>query len=105
MARVASKFHNVRTEVDGLTFDSKREARRWGELRILERAGKISGLARQIPYALTVNGQKVCTYRSDFEYVENGQLVVEDSKGHRTPEYRLKKKLMQAVHGISIRET
>lgn len=99
------KYGNKPTVVDGIRFDSKREAGRWQELRFLEKAGHISGLTRQVPYGLFVNSQKVATYKADFVYVENGAEVVEDSKGFRTPEYRLKAKLMEAIYNIKIRET
>jgi hypothetical protein len=101
----ASKYRAVPTEVDGIKFPSKKEATRWQQLRLLERAGQISQLTRQVPYDLFVNGKKVCRYVSDFNYYEGDQLVVEDSKGMPTPTYRLKKKLMDAVYNIQIRET
>jgi hypothetical protein len=99
------KFRNVPTVVDGILFPSKKEARRWVELRALERAGKIAHLTRQMPYRLEVNGQLIATYRPDFEYVENGERVTEDAKGVQTPEFRLKKKLMEAIHGVVIKLT
>lgn len=94
-------------------FDSRREAKRAGELAILERAGKISSLRHQvkfllIPKALDADGkiiERACTYRADHVYNdERGHLVVEDSKGVRTSEYVIKRKLMYMVHGIRIRE-
>ena len=106
MRRTArSKYSNVRTTVDGIRFASKREAKRYAELKLLEKAGKISNLALQVRYPLTVNGHQVATYVSDFDYREGGLLVVSDCKGMRTPMYKLKKRLMYAIHGIVIQET
>lgn len=105
-----SKYGAIKTEVDGLVFASKAEARRYGELRLLERAGKIAGLELQPRYRLVVNGVLIGTYVGDFRYEEDtaepfDPEVVEDVKGVKTPVYRLKKKLMKAIYGIEIRET
>lgn len=102
----ASKYKNVPTRKYGLFFASKKEARRYDELKLLQRAGKIQGLAFQHHFEIRVgpNGMHVCDYIGDFSFQENGKLVVEDTKGVRTPVYRLKKKLMLACHGIKIRE-
>jgi len=86
-------------------FASKRESDRFGQLALLEMAGKIRDLGKQVRFHLTVNGIHVCDYIDDFVYVENGERVVEDVKGFRTQEYKLKRKLMLAVHGVTIRET
>lgn len=96
------------TAYDGSVFDSKREFHRWCELRLLERAGKISGLCRQVTYELIPKqeGERACNYIADFIYFnEEGKLVVEDCKGYRTDAYKIKKKLMLWVHGIRIYET
>jgi len=98
------KFAAVRTVVDGITFPSKREAARWRELKLLERAGAITRLERGTRWPIVVNEVLVCEYWPDAEYREGGILVVEDTKGYRNPLYKLKAKLMQAVHGITIRE-
>lgn len=101
-----SKYGAVRTEVDGIVFASKSEARRYSELKLAQAAGEISGLELQVKYPLVVNGVKVADYVCDFRYRERGRgLVVEDRKGMRTPVYRLKRKLMKAIHGIDIFET
>lgn len=102
--RRRGKYGAVKTTIDGVRFDSKLEARRWNELKMLERAGAITGLQRQIPFDLMVNGHLVCQYRADFAYVQptTGERVVEDAKGVLTPEFRLKAKLMEAIHGIVI---
>ena len=95
-------------------FDSKKEARRADELRLMERAGAIRNLRYQVEYVLIpaqyINGRCVerdCKYRADFVYYDkkSGQLVVEDCKGFKTPEYRIKRKLMLRVYGIRIKET
>lgn len=99
------KYGNRKTARDGHTFDSKREADRYAVLKLMERAGEISGLELQPSFPIVVNGVRVCVYRADFRYLERGRIVVEDAKGFRTPAYRLKRKLVQAQYGIEIRET
>lgn len=101
-----AKYGNKKTVVDGVTFSSKREAARYGVLKLLERNGEIRALELQPPYRLEVNGTLVCKYVADFRYVDlrTGETVVEDAKGFKTREYNLKKKLVKAVHGIEIRE-
>ena len=92
----------------GEVFDSKKEYYRWCELRLLQRAGKISDLQRQVKYELIPKqkGERACTYLADFVYKDSdGNTVVEDTKGVRTDAYRIKKKLMLWVHGIKIKET
>ncbi|MES2620223.1 MAG: DUF1064 domain-containing protein [Bacteroidota bacterium] len=100
-----SKYHNVKTVVDGKTFASKKEAARYGVLRLLERQGHIKNLRLQVPYKIVVNGVPICTYRSDFDYEEQDKEVVEDSKGVHTPVFKIKQKLMKAVYGIEIKLT
>ena len=92
---------------DGQVFDSVKEYHRWGCLRLLERAGRISDLKRQVKFELIPKqkGERACYYMADFTYYEDGKLVVEDCKGYRTDVYRLKKKLLLWVHGIRITET
>lgn len=101
------KFGNIKTEIDGIIFDSAKEAKRYVELRYLQLSGEISNLELQVPYELPVNGEKVAAYVCDFRYQRNGETVVEDVKSKHTrklPVYRLKKKLMKSVHGIEIKE-
>lgn len=102
----AAKFGNRKTVIDGITFDSAREARRYCDLRLLQRAGKIRDLELQPRFPCIVNGARVCEYRADFAYhdVERGERVIEDAKGFKTPEYRLKKKLVEALYGVVIVE-
>lgn len=103
------KYKNIKIEVDGLKFDSKKEARRYGELKLLQRAGEISELELQEKIPLTVNDQKVCTYVADFSYYDKalGRAVIEDVKSEYTrklPVYRLKRKLHKAIYGFDITE-
>ena len=102
------KYRNKKTVVDGITFDSVKESQRYAELVLLERTGAIQNLRRQVRFPLSVNGQLICSYVSDFCYVENGHDVTEDVKSSYTrklPVFRLKMKLMRAIHGVAIRET
>ena len=103
--QVARKYSNTPVVVDGYRFASKAEAKRYGELKLLEKAGKISGLTLQPRYKLEVHGMKICDYVGDFYYfTKTSHQVAEDVKGIRTPVYRLKKKLMKAIYGIDIVE-
>ena len=98
-----SKFHSRKTTAYGITFDSKKEANRYGELRLLEMAGKIRELKRQVQFVLQPafkkNGKTIraITYIADFEYydLEQGKYIVEDVKGYKTKEYQLKKKMFE----------
>lgn len=110
-----SKWRNVKTVVDGITFDSKREAEHYMLLKARQALGEISELQRQVPFqllcpVLTRDGQStgasavVAAYVSDFTYRENGQLVIVDAKGKRTREYALKAKWLALQQGISILE-
>jgi hypothetical protein len=108
--RSFSKFKNKWTEVDGIKFQSKKEARRYQELKLLVSAGQISGLKRQVRFPLFVNGELITTYVCDFQYteIEGGypkRVVTEDTKGFKTPDYIIKRKLMKALHGIEVKET
>lgn len=112
LAPASSKFGAQRIEVDGITFHSKREARRWQQLRILEKAKQITNLRRQVPYPIAIVNLEtgelvtVSTYFADFVYDElAGHTVVEDSKGFRTDIYKLKKRLVEAQYGVRIYES
>ena len=101
------KYNNTKVRMDGRLFDSKAEAARWQELQLLERAGEITELERQIEYELIPKqkGERAVKYIADFRYIDHeGNTVVEDTKGVKTPVYILKRKLMLRVHGIKIRE-
>lgn len=100
-----SKYKAQPTIVDNLRFASKKEARRYSELVMLQKAKVISDLRLQEAFDLHVNGILVCRYVADFSYMENGKRVIEDAKGVRTPIYTLKRNLMQAIHGIVITES
>ena len=124
--RGLNKYHNKKVTIGGITYDSEKEYHRWCELRLLERAGKIFNLQRQVPYVIIPgqietferygktgkrlkDGQRVieqaCIYKADFVYTENGKLVVEDTKGAKTEAYIMKRKLMLERFGIRIKET
>lgn len=118
-----SKYRSKKVTKDGMTFDSLKEYRRFCELVLLERAGKISELRRQVKcvlipaqYETETTGprggvkrgkliERECSYIADFLYVQDGKLVVEDTKGFKTPEYILKRKMMLYLNGIRIKET
>jgi hypothetical protein len=91
--------------VEGQLCDSVKEAQRYRDLLLLQQGGKISGLVYHKPYVLAVNGYQITVYIADFVYNEHGNIVVEDSKGFRTKEYKLKWKLMKAIYGIEIMES
>lgn len=99
------KYRNTPTEVDGIKFPSKLEAKRWCELKLLDRGGAISELKRQVPFELFGrNGGLICRYRCDFMYRERGDFVVEDTKGMETPEFKIKRNLFADNYpGIELR--
>lgn len=120
-----SKYGAKKVTVDGITFDSKKEANRWCELRLMERAGVITGLERQVKFVLipsqrekverySKTGKRLSddfrcverevSYVADFVYYQDGKMVVEDTKGFKTDAYIIKRKLMRYVHGIAIKE-
>ena len=108
-----SKYRNKKVNVDGIWFDSQREARRYGELKLLQRGGYISDLRLQVPYELLPNQKDIdgkvierkVRYIADFVYTDkDGREVVEDAKGMRTEVYRLKRKLLLDRYGIKIKE-
>lgn len=116
------KYGSKKVTIDGITFDSKKEAHRYCELKLLLRAGKIKGLELQKPFELIPAQREPSTmtktgkeklgrvieqsvkYVADFVYTENGQTIVEDTKGFRTKDYIIKRKLMLYVYGIKIKE-
>jgi hypothetical protein len=104
----ASKYHAVKTDVDGITFDSKKEAARYQALLLRQRAGEIRGLALQVPFVLRVGSVDLGKYIADFVYEERiGEdwcHRCEDVKGFRTPLYRWKRKHVAAQFGITIQE-
>lgn len=99
------KYGNMRTVVDGFEFQSKAEAARYSQLKLLQKTGHIRGLELQPAFPVVIGGKKVCTYRADFAYFDREERVVEDVKGCKTPLYKLKKKLVEALYpGVVIRE-
>lgn len=107
-----NKYHNKPTVYKGIRFQSKKEAERYQELLLMQRAGKISNLQRQVYYMLkpTQRDEKgkvlfrKMGYKADFVYKENGKLVVEDAKGFRTPLYKWKRAEMYEKYKILVKE-
>ena len=122
-----NKYGNRKVTVDGVAFDSKKEGNRYKELTLLEKAGIITGLRRQVKYVLIpaqrefcneiyTKGknkgrfrpgkllEKECSYIADFVYIQDGKTIVEDTKGFRTEAYKIKRKLMLKEYGIRINE-
>lgn len=123
MAR--SKYGSRKVTINGITFDSRKEAARYQELKLLERAGEIRDLKRQVKYVLIpaqrafINEidkkgnfkkgkllERECAYIADFVYIDmkTGRITVEDTKGFKTKDYIIKRKLMLHVYGIRIKE-
>ena len=117
-----NKYRAKKVEIDGEKFDSVKESRRYTQLKLLERAGEISDLRRQVKFVLIpaqrepdtvgkrggrIKGKLIereVAYIADFTYIENGELIVEDAKGFRTKEYTIKRKLMLYIHNIRVKE-
>lgn len=120
-----NKYHNKKINVNGITYDSKKEYRRHQELSLLERVGTIQALERQVKYVLIPaqyetyarygkKGQRIkdgrrllekeCSYIADFVYIEDGKPVIEDTKGFKTKDYIIKRKMMLHFYGIRIKE-
>lgn len=106
-----NKYHAKKVTYNGETFDSKKEYRRFCELSLLERAGTITELQRQVKYELLpsqrIDGKVVerpVFYVADFVYRQDGKTVVEDTKGAKTRDYILKRKMLLYFHGIKIKE-
>lgn len=122
MIQTPNKYAAVKMTVDGITFDSRKEARRYTELKLLERTGKITDLQRQVKFKLIpaqyeqspevyIRGPKKgqhkqgkcieqpVAYVADFVYVENGRKIIEDTKGVRTKDYIIKRKLVRWIYG------
>ena len=107
-----SKYGNKKIKVDGMTFDSMKEYRRYRVLREREKEGLIKDLQRQVKFVLSPSQkdgsgellERECSYIADFVYKEDRRTVVEDAKGVRTEAYIIKRKLMLYQHGIRIKE-
>lgn len=127
MRSYRSKYNSRKVIVNGVEFDSQKEASRYRELVLLERAGRIQDMQRQVKFVLIPVQREFCNevytkgkkkgcfkpgkllekelaYVADFVYTENGKQVVEDTKGFKTKDYIIKRKLMLWVHGIRIKE-
>lgn len=119
---IRNKYHSKKVVRDGMTFDSVKEYKRWCELALLEKSGAISNLQRQVKFVLIpaqrepdtrgkrggiIKGKVIereCAYIADFTYWENGKQVVEDTKGFKTTDYKIKRKMMLWIHNIRIKE-
>ena len=106
-----TKYKSKKVTVDGITFPSRKEYIRWCELVLLEKAGQVTDLKRQVKFELIpsqkIDGkvvERACSYIADFVYKENGKTVVEDTKGFKTKDYIIKRKLMLWRYGIKISE-
>jgi hypothetical protein len=99
-----NKYHAIKSELDGIIFDSKREMRCYQDLKLREYAGEITNVEVHPAWDLVVNGVRIGKYTADFSFIENGALVVMDAKGVKTRDYILRKKLMKAIHQIEIVE-
>lgn len=128
---MSSKYRAVKTTVDGIRFDSKKEAARYEVLKVMQKSGVIENLRMQVPFVLIPDQREAdvwvpykkpikgemgrwkpgkvierrCVYVADFVYDQDGETVVEDVKGRRTKEYVLKRKLLLHQYGIRIKET
>lgn len=111
MAARVSKYHAKKTVVDGIEFDSAKEAKRYAKLRDMAEAGEIQDLRLQVPFELLPSFERDgvkyrgMKYIADFVYYRDGKRVVEDCKGMKTAEYKLKKKLMAYINHINIEES
>lgn len=103
-----TKYKAKKTEWMGIVFDSKKEALRYQQLVLLQKAGHIKDLQRQVKYELIPKqkSERACHYIADFVYTDanTGETVVEDTKGFKTDAYRIKRKLMLWIHNVRIRE-
>lgn len=106
-----SKYHSKKVVHNGEKFDSKKEYRRFVELSLLEKAGAIKNLRRQVKFELLpaqrIGGkvvERACNYVADFVYETSGETIIEDTKGYKTKDYIIKRKLMLWVHGVRILE-
>lgn len=126
-----SKYKAIKTTVDGIRFDSKKEAARYEVLKVMQKSGVIKNLRMQVPFVLIPDQRETdvwipykkpikgemgrwkpgkvierrCVYVADFVYEQDGETVVEDVKGRRTKEYIVKRKLLLHQYGIRIKET
>lgn len=109
-----SKYRNIKVKVDGMKFDSKREAKRYLDLKQMQSLGLISNLRCQVKFKFEVNGKplkclakgsKQLTYTADFLYIKDGIEIVEDVKGFQTKEFKIKKALFETIYNKEIKLT
>jgi len=101
-----SKYHAIKEKVDGITFASRKEASRYRQLKLMERAKAIQDLQIQVKFPLIPKSEfgREIRYIADFVYYEDGHMVVEDTKGYRTDVYKLKARLFAERYGFQIKE-
>jgi hypothetical protein len=103
-----SKYRNVRVEFEGMTFDSMKELKRYQDLLLLEKAGKIADLKRQVPFSLCIRNEEIAVYRADFVYLENGKKRVEDVKGYKRGlayrMFKMKAAMVKALYRVEVIE-
>ena len=100
-----NKYRNKKTEIDGIVFASKKEARRYSELKLLVKAGELVTFNCQVAFPIMYEGQLICKYIADFvTYSKDGKRTVEDVKGIKTTTYQLKKKMMRIINDIDVVE-
>ena len=111
MYKSSTKYNSKKVTLDGITFDSKKEAKRYLLLKDLEKNGLISNLELQKRFVLIpsqyIDGKCVerqCTYTADFCYEQDGKTIVEDVKGYKVEAYKIKKKMMLYLKGIQVKE-
>ena len=100
-----AKYRSITSEVDGHKFHSRKEAKRYGELTILQLAGEITDLELQPEFQIRMEGKKIAKYFADFRYKKNGETIIEDVKGFKNSLYKLKKRLVEIQYCIEIIET
>lgn len=100
-----NKWNAKKTTVDGITFDSQKEARRYKSLRLMEEQELIFKLCLQVAFPIRINDKHICKYMADFTYYnDKKEHIVEDVKGYKTDVYKLKKKMVEAYYNIKINE-
>jgi len=109
-----NKYGAKKKMVNGIEFDSTKEARRYQDLELMQKAGEIRRLRRQVPFTVFIKNKLICEWLADFVYDLRGaqfgesfvwETIIEDTKGYRTEVYKLKRKMVQAEYGFKILET
>ena len=100
-----NKYRAKKTTIDGIKFDSLKEAKRYSTLKLMEEQELIFNLALQVAFPISINGKHICKYMADFTYYnDKKEHIVEDVKGYKTQIYKLKKKMVEAYYNIKINE-